>query len=132
MNIESEFKEMRAGAEKAAKAVGVIEGGKENKGKRLVDLVEAAGAYLFHDNGKVFVTLNNGETYPLSGNEFTRWLKAAYWKEYGIPATSQAFKDAMGVLQAKAQYEGKEHQVFSRIAFKNKKVFIYLELLTWQ
>ncbi len=103
---------------------------KMNTSTKLVRLVEEACIDLFHSpEGRTFATLpikDHQETWPISGKGFKNWLKGAYWKKYKIPANSQAVTDALGVLQAKAQFEGEEDEVFTRIGCRHRKVFMYL------
>ncbi len=97
---------------------------------RLIELVDNKGGYLFHTpDMEPHATLKvdkHKETMPLSSKSFEDWLKGSYWKEYGKASGSQAVTDAVGVLSARAKFEGKEHPVFTRVAMVDGNVHVNL------
>lgn len=84
-------------------------------------LVEcAADVELFHTPGdEAFASLpvdDHREIFPLKSKGCRRWLTRAFYRKFGKPPGAQAMQDALGVLEAKAQFDSPAHQVFTRIA----------------
>ena len=84
-------------------------------------LVEcAAQAELFHTpGGEAFASLPVGdhhEVWMLKGKGCRRWLIRAFYQKLGKPPGAQAMQDALGLLEARAQFDSPAHQVFTRFA----------------
>lgn len=102
--------------------------------QRLIEL--AKGAELFRTpEDQIFATFQvekHKETWPIKGSGFRNWLKRQYYKETGRPPSSQPLQDALGILEAKGQFDGAEHKVFIRIAEHGDNIYIDLCNDRWE
>ncbi len=110
---------------------------KEDPGaaKDAVDMTLKAGVQLWHTPAKeAWATLPRAghvEHHPLRGKEFRTWLAGLFYAERGRPLYAQALQDAMAVLEAKALFEGEEHEVHTRLAGHGGKVYLDLARPDW-
>src|SRR5262249_39321593 len=84
----------------------------------------AAGCELFHAaDGRAFasVAVDGGdrvephtETMPVRGGDFRSWLTRAFFRLTGKPPGSKALQDVLGVLEARARFDGGRRDVFCR------------------
>ena len=92
----------------------------------------AQKAEFFHTPEKEsYATIFENEiyrTFSLTSQEFKDWLLHQFFHTYNKPVNSQAFSDALATLRAKANYQGSQHQVFTRVGKVNDAV--YLDLAT--
>ena len=72
------------------------------------------------------------ESLPLNSKSFKRWITRQFYLEQGKAAGSQAVQDALAVLGGKAVYEGAEHQVFTRLAGYDGKIYLDLANQNWE
>lgn len=84
-------------------------------------LVEcAAGAELFHTpDGESFGSLPVGdhrEIWPLRSKGCRRWIAHQFYQKFQKPAGAQAMQDCVATLEATAQFDAPELEVFTRIA----------------
>ena len=97
----------------------------------LIEIATRKGVELFHaPDGTPYADITidgHRETWALKSNGFRRWLKRAFYEETDGAPKSDAMSTAMGIIEAKAHYDGKEHEVHLRIANCNDRV-IYLDL----
>jgi hypothetical protein len=95
-----------------------------------------AGAQLFHTPaGESYARVPFGghhETHPIKSRGFRRWLVRGFFKEHGKPPNAQALQDALGVLEARAQYDGPEVEVHVRIAEHDGAIYIDLADEEWR
>lgn len=115
-------------------------GGGKTKGKgpsqatQLVAL--AAGVDLFHTpEGRAFATLEiNGhrETWSIRSKDFKSWLRRAYFQKFESVPNAQALQDALSMLEARAQFEGREETVHVRVAEKNGAIYLDLGDPAWR
>lgn len=107
---------------------------KETQAQLLIKLAE--NAELFHnDNGDAYATIpveNHWETHPVRSKRFRLWLGRRFYELAGKPPGSQALSDALGVIEAKALFEGEEKQVFIRVAEKDGAIYVDLANDEWQ
>jgi 5S rRNA maturation endonuclease (ribonuclease M5) len=96
----------------------------------------AADAELFHDfNQKGFATIEvdgHRETWPIRAKGFRSWLLRRYFQATGKAPGAQAMQDALGVLEAKAHFDGPEHEVYVRVAHVDGKIYIDLVNKSWE
>jgi hypothetical protein len=106
----------------------------ESQATQLVSLAEVAE--LFHTcDGEAYAAIDVGlhrEIWRLKDPEFKRWLAASYYKEHGKAPSSHAVSDALGVLAGKSLYEGREHEVFIRIARQGDAIYLDLGDESWK
>lgn len=113
------------------------EGNKSAKSKKL-DVIELATqkATFFHDDdNQQFASAKVGswiETYPVSSKNFRIWLSGIYWQATGTALYGEAFKDALATLQAIAQHEGEERNVFLRLAENGGNLYLDLCDREWR
>ncbi len=100
----------------------------------LVDLVSAAE--LFHTaDGTGYADLEvNGhrETWPVRGNGFRLWLTRRYYEVTGGAPNSEALKSALGVVEARAKFDGPERPVHVRIGSHAGQLYLDLGDETWR
>jgi len=96
----------------------------------------ADGADLFHDaagEGYATTTVDgHRESHVLRQQAFRRWLVGQYYARYASVPGSQAIQDALGVLAARAHYDGEERPIAVRIAEHEGRVYLDLCNPAWQ
>ena len=104
--------------------------GRPKQADLLIDLAQR-GALLFHDvEGTGYAEINvkgHGETWPIRSSGFRRWLLWSYYKEYRGAPNAEAMTAALGMIEAKAVFEGTEQRVFVRVGHANDGK-LYLDL----
>jgi hypothetical protein len=100
----------------------------ETQSQILLRLAEVAT--LFHDpSGRAYAKFPIGghnEVHGIMSTGFRRWLKREFFIEEGRPPAAQCFQDSLGVLDAKAQFDGPEETVYIRIAGDADQIFVDL------
>ena len=96
-------------------------GAKREKKSQATLLVElAADAELFHDTkGDAYATFEvdgHQETWRVRSKSFKQWLARRYWQQYQGAASSQAYQDAISVIEGAAVFDGDECSVYMRVA----------------
>ena len=93
-------------------------------------------AEFFEDpNETAYATFSiNGhrETWPIRSGNFRKWLGHLFYKEHQKPASSQAFSDALALIESRARYQGTQKEVYGRVAFLDDTVFIDLCNSNWE
>lgn len=96
----------------------------------------AADAELFHDaDGTAyarFKVAGHHETWPIRRAGFRRWLRHRFYELEDKPPGAQALEDAIGVLEARAQFDAPEATVHVRVAEHDGAVYIDLTDTNWQ
>jgi hypothetical protein len=96
----------------------------------------AAEADLFHTPaGDSYATVSVGdhhETHPIKAKGFRRWLVRAYFERYDRPPGNQALQDALGLLEARAEFDGAEREIYVRVAEHEGSVYVDLANDGWQ
>ena len=102
-------------------------------GNQAAVLLEAAGeAELFHTpSGVPHATVpatagSHRETHKVRSPGFRQWLSHRYFQASGGAPGGQAVQDALGVIDARARFDGPEHPVFVRVAERAGEVVIDL------
>jgi hypothetical protein len=102
--------------------------GKPSQATKLVAL--AANAELWHDaDANGYATVNLGdhrEHHPIRSKVFRLWLARGFYLTCASTPNAQAMHDALGVLEARARFEGVEHAVHLRVADHRDSIFIDL------
>ena len=122
---------------KKAKTKDTQEEEKKRKPSQAQILVElAADVELFHTPAsKGYATLEvNGhqQTWPIRCKTFREIMVRRFYQSQGKPPSSQAMQDALGVLDAKAQFDGAKMDVFVRVAECNGNIYIDMVNDNWQ
>jgi hypothetical protein len=71
------------------------------------------------------------ETWPLKSSQFRLWLLKRYYDRFRKPPRGQTLAEAIGVLSARAMFEGKEHRVDVRLAERRGVIFVDLGDAGW-
>jgi len=82
-----------------------------------------------------FVIVDTGghrEVWPAGGAVFRRWLRRLYYEQTSRAVSAQAVQDALGVLEAKALYDGPKENVHVRLAGHDRAVYLDLGDEEWQ
>ncbi len=100
-------------------------------------LVEcAASAELFHTpDGESFGSLPVGdhrEIWPLRSKGCRRWIARQFYQKFQKPSGAQAMQDCLATLEAVAQFDGPELEVFTRIAAYQDGICIDLCNEKWE
>jgi hypothetical protein len=95
-----------------------------------------AGAGLFHtpagDAYAAILVGDHRETHPIRAKGFRRWVVRAFFEQYGRPPGAQALQDALGLLEARAQFDGPEREVYVRVAEHNGNIYVDLANERWE
>jgi hypothetical protein len=86
-------------------------------------------------DGEHFITFSKDgheETYLIKSKEIRNLLTGLFFRHYGKPSQPQALSNALSLLEAQAQFEGKEYQVFNRIADLNDNLYLDLCNNNWE
>jgi len=96
----------------------------------------AAGAELWHTaDGTAYATIEVQtwhEHWRLRSRAFAQWLARRHFDAHHIAPNSNALADALAVLEARARFEGQEHQVFSRVAGHEGQIYLDLADRRWR
>ena len=74
----------------------------------------------------------HGETYLIKSKDIRNILIGRFFKDYNKPPNPKALLDALSLLEAQAQFEGKEHPVFNRIADLSGNLYLDLCNNNWE
>lgn len=109
---------------------------KESVATQLVNLALAAGIELWHDPDKnPWATLKlegHIEHHPLKTKAVKRYLQGLYFEKTESAAHSEALQSALGVLESRAVFKGKAHDVFVRVAETNNTIYLDLCDAQWR
>jgi hypothetical protein len=90
----------------------------------------AADARLFHTaDDTAFARIEvkgHTETWPILSTGFRRWLKYQYFRKHESAPNAEAVQTALGVLEAKAAFEGNEARVFTRVGSDDDRLYLDL------
>ena len=101
-------------------------------------LVELAtlGCELFHDPDDIAyadITISgHRETWPVRRKGFKSWLAKRFYDATGGAPSSEAMQPALAVIEAKAVFEGDEHDISVRVGAHNDRVYVDLRDDRWR
>jgi hypothetical protein len=72
------------------------------------------------------------ETWSVRSKVFRRWLVGQFYKVESKPPGGQAVADALGVIEAQAQFDGAMHPVHVRVAGDDEAIYLDLVNDAWQ
>src|SRR5215467_5810347 len=109
----------------------------ELKKKQADILIELASiAELFHDCDDVgyarFEVNGHKENWPIRSKGFKRWLLRGFYESTQSAPSSDAMQAALGVLEARAQFDAPEHEVHVRVAGLDGCIYIDLADRDWR
>ncbi len=105
--------------------------------EQLLSLLDdpALGIELFHDEFKErWANINiNGhkENWQCNSSSFRLWLSKLFYEAHGKAPNTDAVKSALGVIESKAQFEGKEYKLFNRVALDGQSIWYDLADPNW-
>jgi hypothetical protein len=101
---------------------------KPKQADALIALV--ADAMLFHTaDDTAFARIEvkgHTETWPILSTGFRRWLKHQYFRKHESAPNAESVQTALGVLEAKAMFEGAENRVFIRVGSDGDRLYLDL------
>ena len=101
---------------------------KKSQATSLIDLT--TGCEKWHSpEGAGFISVfvkDHREHLPIKGVAFRRWLQREYFIKAKAAANAQAIQDAVGVLEGKALFDGREYPVHLRLAERGGNIYIDL------
>jgi len=105
-----------------------VEKTRSTQADKLIEIVkEKEDVTLFHsENDNGYIRIKN-EIISLKGKAFKRWLAREFWNKYQSSANSESIKNAVNVLEGLAYFEGNNHELFNRIAWKDD--FLWYDLI---
>lgn len=107
---------------------------KKKQADILIEL--ASSAELFHDQDDVgyarFDVNGHKENWSIRSKGFKRWLARAFYESTQSAPSSEAMSAAMGVLEARAQFDAPEHDVWVRVAGHGGCIYIDLADRDWK
>jgi len=125
------------GWKRKAKHEAAPEEKEERKPTQAEQLIHCAtGVEFFHTSeGDSYATIpmdGHEETHPIKSKGFRRWLVRAYFERYERPPGTQALQDALGLLEARAQFDGAEREVHLRFAEHGGAIYVDLANDRWE
>jgi len=109
-------------------------GGKQSQATLLVQL--AGDLELFHTpEGEAYAAIPvNGhrEVWPLRVKQVRHLLTRRFYEEHDKAPGTQGLQDALGVLTARALFDGETHPVFVRIAAHEDAIYLDLGNAAWE
>jgi hypothetical protein len=112
-----------------------LEPEKKSQAQRLVELVPDPALFRSTDGESAFATLPVGdhlETWPVRSKGLRRWLVSRFYQMDEKPPSAQALADALGALEAKAQFGGRVHEVHVRLAGAGEAIYLDLANPDWE
>src|SRR5688500_6446246 len=89
-------------------------GGKMSAAEILVAISHLATVFRAADGDSCYATVdinNHRECWPVRSQGFRRWLVGRFYAAEHKPPGGQAVADALGVIEARAQFEGAVHRI---------------------
>jgi hypothetical protein len=113
---------------------GTGRGERDTQAEVLLRLADVAT--LFHDPaGRAYAAVPVGshiEVHAVRSTGFALWLKRQFYTEETKPPSAQPYQDALGVIEARAIFDGPEEPVFIRVAGDADRIFIDLGGADWR
>ena len=110
------------------------EGKKKSQSTVLVDL--CAELELFHDADSdcyaIIQKPTHREVWPIQSRAFKNWLSHEYFAMTGQGARGAAVLDALATVEARAQHQSEQREVFQRVAWLNNRIVIDLADEAWR
>ena len=107
---------------------------RQSQADRVVELAEQVE--FFHqdvDEGFANVKVaDHVETWRVNSASFKRWLSREFYLHHKKAPSSQALKDALNVLAARAIHDGKQRSVHIRVAEHDGKLYLDLADANWR
>ncbi|BAS67779.1 hypothetical protein [Bathymodiolus septemdierum thioautotrophic gill symbiont] len=111
------------------------DGNKKKQAGILIEIADSFCAYFHNDIGDCFAKIkvkNHTEVWAIKSSGFKDWLGYKFYKLTNTGISSNAFKDALDTLNAKAKFDGVSQEVYLRVAQTKGKIYIDLCNDDWQ
>ncbi len=79
-----------------------------------------------------FLVGQHSETWPVKSKTFRLWLTHRFYEAKSKPPSSQALRSTLEFLEAKAQFEGPTHPIFTRVAEHKGRTYFDLADHEWR
>jgi hypothetical protein len=117
--------------------VGTDAGGPRDRETQAQALLRLAGPTELTrtDDGRAFARLPVGghhENHEIRSPGFRRWLTREFYREKAAPPSADALQGALGVLEARAHFDGATEPVYVRVAPGDGGVLIDLGDVSWR
>ena len=101
---------------------------------RLIALAD--GLELFHgadSRGYADISISgHRETWPIRSNGCRDWLRRAYYESEASAPNGEALKSAIETLDARARFDGAQHEVFLRVGHLGDRIYLDLADAQWR
>ena len=91
---------------------------------------------LFHTPSGVafadFITEGHRETWPIRSKRFRTWLRRCYYHASGSAPSAAAIRSALDLFEARAQFDGPERAVNTRVAEHAGRIYLDLADEHWR
>src|ERR1039457_990058 len=104
------------------------------KRESIIELLPDA-EWFFSPDGKPYVTVtvtDHRETYQVRSKAFRVYLQSRYYLAYQHALNSHKLQDALGVLEGKSLFEGKQRAVYYRVGEFEHNIYIDLGGPRWE
>jgi len=95
----------------------------------------ASGVELFHTSDhECFATIrieDHTETWPIRSKSFKNFLIRAFYERKRKPPQNQALQNSIQLLEAKAQFDGAQEEIFTRVAGDKERIYLDLANEAW-
>jgi len=108
---------------------------KGSQAQRLAALVDDEDLFRAADRETAFATIpvnDHTETWAVRSKGFKRWLVRRFYMMEEKPPSAQAISDALGAFEARAQFGGRVHDVYVRLAGVGDAIYLDLANTTWE
>ena len=110
------------------------DGARPTQAQTLIDIATGDGVDLYHSpDGTTYADIivnGHRETWPTKSSGFKGWLRRTYYEQTGGAPNSDAMSTAMGVIDARAHFDGVTRHVYIRVASRTTlqgDEFIYID-----
>jgi hypothetical protein len=106
-----------------------------SQAQTLTAIADIADVFSVPDSDTAYATVDvqgHRETWPVRSKGFMRWLRGKYYDLEHKPPGGQALADAIGVIEARAQFGGVRHPVAVRVAAHGANIYIDLLNDKWE
>jgi hypothetical protein len=100
----------------------------------LVTIAQIAPVFRAVDGDTCYATVEidgHRETWPVRSKGFRRWLVGKFYEFERKPPGGQAVADALGVIEARAQFGGAVHAVHVRVGGTDDAIYLDLANAAW-
>lgn len=110
--------------------------GRRSQADRLVEIVTAENAVLFHDqyrepHARILVS-GHWETCRVKSKNFRRWCCNLFWKQEKKTPNSNALSSALNTLEGMATYEGQQIRLENRMVWHEGALWYDLSNEVWE